>query len=107
MRHALLQQRCLTHGAREAAARCPACTHFFCRECITEHDDKIICGNCLRLATQGLKTTKKNLSLFALPVQVITGLALLWFLFFSFGEVLLKIPASWVDGSAWADRSSD
>ena len=41
-------QRCFNHAAREAVARCPACGHYFCRECITEHDDRVICAACLR-----------------------------------------------------------
>jgi hypothetical protein len=41
-------QRCTNHAEREAAVRCPACHHHFCRECITEHHGKMLCVNCLR-----------------------------------------------------------
>jgi hypothetical protein len=44
----LLLQRCFNHGMREAAARCPECGRFYCRECITEHDDRVLCSACLK-----------------------------------------------------------
>ena len=47
--HVLLaHQRCFNHATREAVARCPECHHFFCRECITEHDDRVLCTGCLK-----------------------------------------------------------
>jgi hypothetical protein len=45
---ALVHQRCFNHATREAVARCPQCSQFFCRECITEHDDRVICAACLK-----------------------------------------------------------
>jgi len=44
LRHA----RCLFHPLREAAARCPLCGGTFCRECVTDEDDKLACPPCLR-----------------------------------------------------------
>jgi hypothetical protein len=44
LRHA----RCLFHPLREAAARCPHCRGTFCRECVTDEDDKLACPPCLR-----------------------------------------------------------
>src|SRR5580698_4142177 len=40
--------RCLFHPLREAAARCPHCGGTFCRECVTDEDDKLACPPCLR-----------------------------------------------------------
>jgi hypothetical protein len=48
LRHA----RCLFHPLREAAARCPHCGGTFCRECVTEEDDKLACPPCLRRMTR-------------------------------------------------------
>ena len=47
LRHA----RCLFHPLREAAARCPHCQGTFCRECVTDEDDKLACPPCLRRMT--------------------------------------------------------
>jgi hypothetical protein len=48
LRHA----RCLFHPLREAAARCPHCGGTFCRECVTDEDDKLACPPCLRRMTR-------------------------------------------------------
>lgn len=48
LRHA----RCLFHPLREAAAKCPHCGGTFCRECVTDEDDKLACPPCLRRMTR-------------------------------------------------------
>jgi hypothetical protein len=47
-RASLRHARCLFHPLREAAARCPHCGGTFCRECVTDEDDKLACPPCLR-----------------------------------------------------------
>ena len=42
-----LQQRCWNHEAREAACRCPACGRSYCRECVSEHEGRLLCAACL------------------------------------------------------------
>src|SRR5579871_5417987 len=44
LRHA----RCLFHPLREAAALCPHCHGTFCRECVTDEDNRLACPPCLR-----------------------------------------------------------
>ncbi len=44
----LWTQRCQFHALREAVARCPECQRYFCRECVTEHDERLLCASCLR-----------------------------------------------------------
>src|SRR5689334_8258641 len=48
LRHA----RCLFHPLREAAARCPHCGGTFCRECVTDEDEKLACPPSLRKMTR-------------------------------------------------------
>lgn len=48
LRHA----HCLFHPLREAAARCPHCGGTFCRECVTDEDEKLACPPCLRRMTR-------------------------------------------------------
>jgi hypothetical protein len=48
LRAGLRHARCLFHPLREAAARCPHCGGTFCRECVTDEDDKLACPPCLR-----------------------------------------------------------
>jgi hypothetical protein len=94
-------QRCFNHAGREAVARCPECGQFFCRECITEHDDRVVCAACLKLLTR-----KPLLQRFALTglfrlAQGALGLLVAWFFFFLIGAALLRIPDSFHEGTLW------
>jgi hypothetical protein len=44
----LARQQCFNHPGREAVVRCPGCHRDYCRECVTEHDDRYLCSSCLR-----------------------------------------------------------
>ena len=97
----LLNQRCLNHAAREAVARCPECGRFFCRECVTEHDDRVVCSTCLKKLARGPLARRPvfvNILRFS---QCVAGLAAAWFFFFLIGEGLLKIPAQVHEGTLW------
>ena len=94
-------KRCLNHASREAAARCPECRQYFCHECITEHEDRVVCAACLRkLARAGAPPRFRWWSL-ATVGQCLTGLLIAWFFFYSAGRVLLAIPASFHEGTVW------
>jgi hypothetical protein len=97
----LVHQRCFNHAGREAVARCPECKQFFCRECITEHDDRVVCSACLiKLARQPLAQRFAFAKIFRLA-QVVFGILIAWFFFFLIGAGLLKIPASFHEGTLW------
>ncbi|MGD8283428.1 MAG: hypothetical protein PVG70_03255 [Desulfobacterales bacterium] len=97
----LTHQRCYNHMFREAAARCPECARFFCRECITEHEDKVLCSSCLH---KRLKPTDVKISRFQWMLNLgyfFLGLLLLYVLFFYFGRILLLLPSSFHEGTLW------
>src|SRR5258708_26363061 len=48
-----IYQRCFYHEFREAASRCPICSRYFCRECVTEHDNRVLCVECLKAIVAG------------------------------------------------------
>jgi hypothetical protein len=97
----LSRQRCFNHFQREAAARCLECRQFFCRECITEHDDRIVCAACLRkLARQPLLRRRGFASTLRLG-QCLAGLLALWFCFYLVGEWLIAIPTAFHEGTLW------
>jgi len=97
----LLNQRCFNHSVREAVARCPECGRFFCRECVTEHDDRVVCSACLKkLARAPLASRPVFVKMFRFA-QCVAGLVVAWFFFFLIGESLLKIPASFHEGTLW------
>ena len=97
----LSQQRCFNHQQREAAARCLECDRYFCRECITEHEDRLLCSTCLRDSTA---SKKKRFTFIGGPVrflQFVCGLAILWFIFYNLGDLLLKLPSAFHEGTLW------
>ena len=96
-------QRCKRHAQREAVARCPECKGFFCRECVTEHDDKVICSDCLLKLTG--KSKKRSMRFrWALRVAgAFAGLFILWLSFYYLGQLLLSIPAEFHEGTLWVD----
>ena len=97
----LAHQRCFNHGVREAVARCPECGQFFCRECITEHDDRVICAACLNKLTH--VSGRRSMALAGLMrlTNFIVGLLIAWFFFFLIGDALLRVPASFHEGTLW------
>jgi len=97
----LALQRCFNHAGREAVARCPECGHCFCRECITEHDDRVVCAACLKRMTQRPGARRTFLVRLARLAQCAFGFLVAWFLFFLAGETLLKLPASFHEGTLW------
>lgn len=101
MKSVLSLQRCFNHGHREAVACCPTCSHYFCRECITEHDDRVICAACLRkLAPVPLTKRRAFIGLVRIG-QCLVGVLLAWFFFYLLGETLLALPTSFHEGTLW------
>jgi len=83
--------RCQNHIEREAAAICMKCQNYFCKECITEYDDKMLCKNCIDDLLKKNKTThrkKINLKQF---FAIITTTLFLWIIFYSSGKFLISI----------------
>jgi hypothetical protein len=103
----LAQQRCFNHSLREAAARCPQCRQFFCRECITEHDDRVICASCLKQLETTSKTRRRNLAPVARWMFCLLSVLMLWFIFFLIGDSLASIPTSFHEGTLWKTKWID
>ncbi|MDD2710687.1 MAG: rhomboid family protein [Verrucomicrobiae bacterium] len=97
----LVRQRCFTHGNREAAARCPECRRFFCRECVTEHDDRVICAACLAKLASHKRTARHPFHFAPHLIAATFSLLFLWLLIYSLGRVLISIPSSFHDGTVW------
>src|SRR5579863_9940569 len=82
----LARQQCFNHPGREAVVRCPGCQRDYCRECVTEHDDRYLCSACLRLqAAKGVAAPRR------LPVSALLGLVGLltaWTVYFAATQYL-------------------
>lgn len=97
----LAAQRCFHHGRREAAARCPSCQRTYCRECITEHENKVICASCLRQLEQPEATSSRSWAWLLDSVRLLAAILLLWILFYLLGRALLIMPDAFHDGTVW------
>lgn len=103
----LARQRCLLHPLREAAARCPECRQFHCRECVTEHDGRVLCTSCLRRLTAP-KTesaaTRRVLGLAWQGLKLAVAFLFLWFSFFLAGQFLVRTPQEFHNGALFRPR---
>ena len=106
MEQQLASRRCANHWQREAAARCPECGRYFCRECITEHEDRILCASCLKSQTQGLAQKSPRAALLFRAVQMCISILILWIFFYYIGKALLLMPDEFHEGSVWQEEGS-
>jgi hypothetical protein len=96
----LTTERCWNHETREAVALCPLCQHFFCRECVTEHEGRAICAVCLSKALSAVQdTSRRRVALQA--SQCVLGFVTAWFFFYVIGQSLLSIPSTFHEGAFW------
>jgi hypothetical protein len=87
----LLHQRCFNHETREAAARCTACRRFYCLECVTEYDRRMMCASCVAQLKLADPVAPKSSVLWTLGSLV--GLLGAWLLFYYIGMGLARIPS--------------
>ena len=103
----LARQRCLVHLDREAVARCISCLQYFCRECVGEHEGKMICAGCLRKQEAKKKTVAPRRALISSTLLFVASFFFLWWCFYGMGNLLLRIPSSFHDGSVWELQGLD
>ncbi|MCJ8330472.1 MAG: hypothetical protein HRT89_14680 [Lentisphaeria bacterium] len=87
----LNQQRCINHEQRDAVGRCPECKNFFCMECITEYETRILCTACLKKEISQEKAAKRpgiNIDPFLQAVQIVFGICFLIASFWIMGQCL-------------------
>jgi hypothetical protein len=104
----LAAQRCYNHAQREAAARCPGCGRCFCRECVTEHEDRLLCAECLKRSAR-LPLTQRRGFVGVLRVgECLVGVFTAWFFFYAIGDILVRTPSSFHEGTLgrvhWFDK---
>jgi hypothetical protein len=74
-------------------ARCPDCGNAYCRECITEHDTRVICSACLRRAqARPARRVWPGWLWLWRAVQLTVSLAVLWLYCYGVGRLLVAIP---------------
>jgi hypothetical protein len=93
-----LEQRCWNHEPREAVCRCPECSRGFCRECVAEHENRLLCADCLKLVVR--TPVGGRMWPGAGTVFLLTGILLAWFVLFSVGEAVLTYTGR-LEQTAW------
>jgi hypothetical protein len=99
-------RRCVRHPEREAAARCRACGGFFCRECVVEHEGRLLCAPCLARVTAKSGRRRERLAIVRRGFVTLSGIAALWLTWYAIGIVLLRLPPNFHDGTIWRDLSA-
>lgn len=94
-------RRCVRHPSREAAARCPGCGEFFCRECVVEHDGRLLCSSCLARIAARSERRRERLAALRRAGAATFGTLALWLVFYAIGALLLRIPPDFHDGTVW------
>ncbi len=94
-------RRCARHPTREAAARCPSCQEFFCRECVVEHEGRLLCAACLARTVSARARHRQRWVVARRAGIGVAGFILLWLCFQSVGALLLRIPPKVHDGTVW------
>ena len=102
----IASRRCFHHPEREAAVICPECKKNFCRECVTEHDDRMLCAQCLQKLLKTPLIKRFRLRYLNRAGQCLLGLLVAWLFFYYLGEVLLSVPVSYHEGTIWKEIGS-
>ena len=87
----VFDKRCWNHDAREAVCRCPACGRSFCRECVTEHENRLMCASCLQNAVRTAAHPVGGLRWVVRVGITAAGVILAWAIFFGAAESLITI----------------
>ncbi len=97
----LLHQRWFNHLLREAVARCPECRRYFCRECVTEHEDMVLCAACLSRNSHPDRYHQSRFNGLLRLIHFMMGSMILWIFFYYLGQLLLSLPSSFHEGTLW------
>ena len=103
----IASRRCFNHPEREAAVMCPECKKDFCRECVTEHDDRMLCARCLQKLLKKPFIKRFRLRYLLRIGQCLMGFLIAWLVFYYLGEMLLSIPTSFHEGTIWKSIGSN
>jgi hypothetical protein len=98
----LAKTMCSIYPDRPAAARCPMCRRFFCAECITEHEGRLICTSCLAKITMPSTAIARHWRVPIWPAAQFLGAILVtWLVFPFFAGFLRDLPDEFHDGTIW------
>jgi hypothetical protein len=79
--------RCFNHANREASARCPECRKYFCKECTTEHQLRILCASCLKRLTKKRASTSGVFAYITRTFIALFATFVIYFFFVLVGQI--------------------
>jgi len=94
------QTECRNHPGRDVVARCSRCTQALCRECVTEHDNRMLCTNCLHTVIQPTAPDSKRKNV-AMAAVAAAGCLLVWLFFLATAQILAYAPAAFHRFAPW------
>jgi hypothetical protein len=100
-------QRCARHPAREAAARCPGCGGFFCRECVVEHEGRLLCSACLAKQEAGGGSRRGRWLAVRRQLALAAAVFAAGLVFYALGSVLLSVPPAFHEGTIWGAKADN
>ncbi len=107
MSGSLARARCFHHDQREAAARCPECARFYCRECVTEHEGRVLCVRCLEKLHVEVEKAARRWPVALLTAQAAAAVTVLWFTFFALADGIARLPDEFHEGKLWTEPQAD
>lgn len=104
---AIHARRCVRHSTREAAARCPGCGVYFCRECVSEFGGKALCAGCLAKSTKRTDDSTRRWTRARDGVRLVGAIGLTWLSFYAIGRLAAKLPANFHDDTVWVATDTE
>jgi len=103
---ALIDRRCANHELREAAVQCPSCKRFFCRECVVEHDGRMMCSGCVAMLARNDAATERAKRI-RWALAAVGGVLLAWIAFYYLGAMLARIPSQFHTANSVGPMGTD
>ncbi|MGA1996613.1 MAG: rhomboid family protein [Bryobacteraceae bacterium] len=97
------QQRCWNHESREAVCRCPQCGRSYCRECVSEHESRLLCAECLKSPMQAAAPRRRSWRRLAPAAMALAGIVTAWAVYFAGAEVVMTFVDR-SERSEWQSR---
>ncbi|MGP8246275.1 MAG: rhomboid family protein [Bryobacteraceae bacterium] len=97
------QQRCWNHEDREAVCRCPQCGRSYCRECVSEHESRLLCAACLKALAGRPVPRRRSLRRLAPAALALAGIVTAWAVYFAGAEVVMTLVDR-SERSQWQSR---
>jgi len=88
---AAIGQQCWNHETREAVCRCPECGRSFCRECVTEHEARLLCAACLAKSVAPAAARRGGMRRIAPAGMLLAAILTAWIFYFAVGQTVITL----------------